>query len=115
MTSLHEGASGAPEDFPKWKRQIACEWPKIQKALQTKTVVPTKTTNSQNNKTYNKYRIKVDVDGKTVFLGSHESDPRYCEYRYYFDSMSYTCEETDEVVQAEEDNVACVSVGSQRI
>ncbi|CAJ1961081.1 unnamed protein product [Cylindrotheca closterium] len=110
---LRESAAGEPADFPKWKRQIACAWPKIQRALQTRTVVPTKTTNSQNNKTYDKYRMKVDVDGRTVYLGSHESDPRYCEYRYNLDSMSYVCEETDEVIPAEEENVVCVSTISE--
>ena len=107
---LQESTSCKPENFPEWKSQVTRAWPKIQAVLQTKRVVPTTTTNSQNNKTYNKYRMKVEVDGRTIYLGSHESDPKFCEYRYNFEPMTYVCADTDELIQAEEENVVCVSV-----
>jgi hypothetical protein len=96
--------------LPKWKVELASAWPKIEAALATKKVVPAKTTNPLTNQKYEKYRMTVQVDGRQLYLGSHESSPGCCEYSYGFDSWHYTCAETDEQILAEEDNVVCLSV-----
>eukprot|EP00980_Cylindrotheca_fusiformis_P023817 scaffold11032_cov122-Cylindrotheca_fusiformis.AAC.18 len=105
-----EVLTGVASSLPTWKLDLAKAWPRIEEALRTKEVVPTQTTNSLTKKTYNKYRMMVQVDGKKVFLGSHESDPRYCEFCYDFESSSYICAEEDKEILSEEENVACVSV-----
>mmetsp|Transcript_10011 Transcript_10011/g.14720 ORF Transcript_10011/g.14720 Transcript_10011/m.14720 type:complete len:583 (-) Transcript_10011:126-1874(-) len=96
--------------FPKWKLDIAKTWPKVEAALKTKEIVPIQTTNSLTNRKYNKYRLMVKVDDRKIYLGPHESDPKYCAYCYNFDSWSYICSDTGESILAAEDNVACVSV-----
>ena len=99
-----------PTSLPAWKMQLATAWPKIEAALATKKVVSTQTTNSLTNQKYEKYRMTVQVNGKQVFLGSHESHPGYCEYCYDFDCWHYTCPETDERHLAEDSNVVSISV-----
>ena len=69
----------------------------------------TQTTNSLTNQKYEKYRMTVQVDDKTVYLGTHESHPGYCEYCYDFTSWDYTCRDTGESILAEEDNVIAIS------
>jgi len=109
---LQEMASSSSDNDvkSKWKVDLAQAWPKIEAALKTKEVVKTKTTNSLNNKQYDKFRMTVQVDGKKVFLGSHETDPGYCEHYYDFQKCTYTCDDAEECVLAEEDNVVCISV-----
>jgi exodeoxyribonuclease III len=105
-----EVLSSSTESLPKWKEELAKVWPKIEAALQTKDVVSTQTTNSLTNQKYNKYRMTAQVDGKKIYLGSHESNPRYCEYCYNFESWKYICSDTEAAILAEEENVVCVSV-----
>eukprot|EP00934_Nitzschia_sp_Nitz4_P004203 Nitzschia sp. Nitz4//scaffold48_size128905//89384//91204//NITZ4_003611-RA/size128905-processed-gene-0.120-mRNA-1//-1//CDS//3329553015//4193//frame0 len=113
VAQLGDPASQEEGDIPKWKQDLAKAWPRIQSVLETQKVVPTKTTNSLTRQSYDKYRMTVQVDGNTVFLGSHESHPGYCEYQYSFDSWSYVCTETGEQVQAVEQNVISISTVSE--
>lgn len=96
--------------LPTWKIQLANAWPKIEMALQTKHVVPTQTTNPRTNQKFKKYRMAVKVGEKTIHLGSHESDPRYCECSYDFESWMYVDAASGEEVLAEEENAVFLSV-----
>lgn len=96
--------------LPQWKLQIATAWQQIEAALETKKVISTQTTNSLTNQKYDKYRMTVQVNGKQVFLGSHESHPAYCEHCYDFSSWYYTCADSDDRILAEEDNVVSISI-----
>ena len=108
---LREVAVCSPENtsIPRWKVQLATAWEQIELALRTKKVVQTQTTNSLTNQKYEKYRMTVQVKDKTVYLGSHESHPDYCEHCYDFSSWEYTCRDTGESILAEEDNVIAIS------
>jgi exodeoxyribonuclease III len=105
-----ENISSKKKELPSWKDQLAEAWPKIENALETKEVVSTTTVNSRTNQKYDKYRLCVVVDGRRVFLGSHESSPDYCTYRYDFRPMQYTCSETDEKMPATEGDAVCVGI-----
>lgn len=105
-----EAMSASAESLPTWKLDLAKAWPKIEEVMKTKDVVPTQTTNSLTNKKYDKYRMTVTADGKKIYLGSHESDPRYCEYYYNFESWKYICSDTSESILAAEENAISVSV-----
>ena len=102
-----------PAGLPSWKTQLASSWPQIEKALATRKVVATQTTNSLTKQKYDKYRMTVQVNERQVWLGSHESHPGYCEYQYNFQSWNYTCADTDEQIMAAEDNVVSISVLSE--
>ena len=102
-----------PASLPPWKNQLASSWPLIERALATRKVVSTQTTNSLTKQKYDKYRMTVQVNEKQVWLGSHESHPGYCEYQYNFESWKYTCADTDEQIMAEEENVVSISVLSE--
>lgn len=99
-----------PSDLPVWKTQLALAWPQIERALASRNVVSTQTTNSLTKQKYDKYRMTVQVDGKTIYLGGHEASPAYCEYQYNFQSWEYSCADTNDQILAEEENVVCVSV-----
>lgn len=103
-------ASADPSLLPGWKTQLVAAWPKIEAALESKKVVSTQTTNSLTNQKFDKYRMAVQVDGKQIFLGSHESHPGHCEYSYDFDSWHYICLDTGDRILAEERNVIRISV-----
>lgn len=96
-------------NLPRWKIDLANAWSFIEKVMETKKVVPTQTTNSLTNQKYNKYRMTVQVNGKQVFLGTHETHPGFCEYVYDFDPWKYTCAETGEQILAEEGNVISIA------
>ena len=89
---------------------MAQHWPLIQRVLDQKEVVPTKTTNSLTNENYSKYRLCVTVNDKRVYLGKHETTPEYCLHYYDFDEATYFDEESGETVVAREKNAVCVQV-----
>ncbi len=103
-------ACNEPSSLPRWKLQLAAAWQQIEAALATKAVVSTKTTNSLTHQKYDKYRMTIQVNGKSVFLGSHESHPGYCEHCYDFSEWQYVCADSEERILAEEENVVSISI-----
>jgi exonuclease III len=99
--------------LPIWKNQLASAWPQIEQALATRKVVSTQTTNSLTKQKYDKYRMTVQVNDKRIWLGTHESNPAYCEHCYNYESWKYTSADTDEKILAEEENVVPISVLSE--
>jgi exodeoxyribonuclease III len=100
--------------LPQWKYDLAQMWPRIVKALETKQVVETRTSNSLTNQNYDKFRLTVTtVDGRKIFLGKHESAPEYCTWRYHLDAWTYKDPDTEEDILAEEENVISIDVLSE--
>lgn len=95
--------------LPKWKHDLAKNWPKIGNILSTKKVRMVKTTNPRTKEKFEKYRMMVEVDGKQILLGNHEEKSKNCEYNFDFDACHYICPETCEQVLSQEGNLVNVT------
>jgi exonuclease III len=98
------------QELPQWKKDIHTHWPAISAALETKQVVPTKTTNTHTGDQFDKYRLAVDVGDRRVYLGKHESTPEYCLYHFDFRETFYSDEETQEQIMAQESNAVRLQI-----
>ncbi|GKY94050.1 hypothetical protein MPSEU_000371700 [Mayamaea pseudoterrestris] len=94
----------------QWKRDVQTHWQMIVAALYTKRAVPTKTTNTYTGDQFDKYRLAVDVNGRRVYLGKHESSPECCEYLFNFEESYYFDDELQQYVLAQEANVVRLHV-----
>lgn len=106
-----EAASASPTDLqamPVWKRDVAKHWTTIEKILETRKVVQTKTSNSLTKEVYHKYRLCVTVDNRPVFLGKHQSSAESAMAWYDYQAEYYTDEETSEQVLARENRTLCL-------
>jgi hypothetical protein len=78
------------QQLPSWKLDLFKHWDTIRNVLETQTVQQTQTTNSLTNTKYERFRLAVSVNGKHVFLGSHEVCQDYCRLdfgaRTYYDA-----------------------------
>ena len=128
-TAASTTAKSKAQLLPAWKRDIARHWTTIERILETRQVVQTKTTNSLTKETYNKYRLCVTIDNndnhnmndtkdktncsssgiRKVFLGKHESCEDYAAYGYDYHEAYYVDEETGERVITREHRT--ISVG----
>lgn len=104
---VQEAASSL--SLPKWKVDLVEAWPKIEEILQSKKVVPVQTTNPSTKEKFDKYRMTVQLNGKQIFLGSHEESPEHCEYEFDFAPRHFTCAETDKQVLAQDENTIAIA------
>jgi exodeoxyribonuclease III len=106
---VQEASPATRREIKEWKIQLAQTWPKIETILETKSVVPVQTTNPRTKEKFEKYRMTVQVDGKRVFLGAYEESPGHCQYYFDFAASYYHCEETNERILAEKENMIDIS------
>lgn len=98
------------DDVPQWKLDVFQHWPTIKQIMETQRVIESKTTNSLTNDTFDKFRLVVTVENRTVHLGSNEKDPEYCRHGYNLDAQSYVDEELNEDIPYHEAESMCVGI-----
>mmetsp|Transcript_10636 Transcript_10636/g.25600 ORF Transcript_10636/g.25600 Transcript_10636/m.25600 type:complete len:583 (-) Transcript_10636:81-1829(-) len=103
------GTTSSKSVLQHWKHDLANKWPKIEATLQSKHPHMVITTNPRTKERFEKYRMKVKVDGKQILLGNHEEKPEYCEHKYDFDASYYICPGTLEQVLSQERNLVSVT------
>lgn len=85
------------KDASSWLITLADNWSMIQKCLETKQAVETKTTNPTTGQTFDKFRVAVTVEGnRRVLLGSPELSAEACLRNYDFQERSYRDDDLDE-------------------
>ena len=95
--------------LPKWKQDLANNWPKIEEILKSRKAHMVTTTNPKTKAKFEKYRMMVEVDGNQIFLGNHEEKSAYCEHNFDFNACHYACPETCEQVLSQEANLVSVT------
>jgi exonuclease III len=99
----HRETNERLDDLPQWMIDVATHWPTIQRLLELKTAILTKTTNPTTGETFDKYRVVVPVVEnigrcRNVYLGSYETTPTACLGRYDFTERSYHDDELNQSV-----------------